>query len=258
MSSWPRKGVRYSMKALVAGALVCATISAQAMTFDAAPPLLYLGGGVVPSDWPAWQEAMTRFGDRIETVVFHDSGGGDSLAGRNIGLDIRKRKLKTVVSGRCSSACANMFLGGVERQYAAKGKVPNVLGYHGSYNKVTKVLNKNKSPDYFLAMTDGKMSDEFVERFIRLENKSGLLRFFHPDQRARPGLPLALLCKGDEDRNRRDEECEKMVDVDALKQGVVTTWTIRDIPPPSKPVGDKVTVKRWDDQLLRADLSKSD
>ena len=37
-----------------------AAMPAAAMTFDAAPPLLYLGGAVVGSDWAAWQEAMGR------------------------------------------------------------------------------------------------------------------------------------------------------------------------------------------------------
>lgn len=211
--------------------LACA-LGAQAMTFDAAPPILFVGGSVVPTDWAAWQDAMAVFGEQIDTIVFHDSGGGDSAAGRRIGDDIRRRKLKTVISGRCSSACANMFLGGVERQFAASGKTINVLGYHGSYNKVTKALNRSKSGDYFMEMTGGKMSEEFVERFIRLENKAGLLRFYHPQQLARPGSPLALLCKGDEERAKRDEQCDRLADVDALTQGVVTTWDVREIPPP--------------------------
>ena len=95
---------------------LCLTTAAQAMTFTLSPPVLYLGGPVVGSDWDAWEEAMKRFGAEIKIVALHDSGGGDSLAGRRIGNDIRKRNLQTVVHGRCSSACANMFLGGKERQ----------------------------------------------------------------------------------------------------------------------------------------------
>jgi hypothetical protein len=63
-----------------------------------------------------------------------------------------------VVHGRCSSACANMFLGGKERQFAlTDGKITAVLGYHGSYSKRTREVNRDKSGDYFLDMTDGKM-----------------------------------------------------------------------------------------------------
>jgi hypothetical protein len=245
---------------LAVTAMPLASFNVAAMTFDASPPYLFAGGAVVPGDWPAWQDAMSRFGDRIDTVVLHDSGGGDSMAGRNIGNDIRRRKLKTVISGRCSSACANMFLGGVERQYGSPrpGSVVNVLGYHGSYNKETRALNPSKTADYFLSMTDGKMSEEFVQKFIRIEKAAGLMRFFHPDQRPRKTTPLALLCKGEEDRNRRDEECEKLSGVDALKQGVVTTWAVREIPVPPRPVNEKITVRRWEDAQLRSDMARSD
>ena len=217
------------------------------MSFHAAPPYLYLGGGVVRSDWDAWEEAMKKFDGKFDTIVFHDAGGGDSLAGRRIGEDIRTRKFGTVVLGRCSSACANMFLGGVTRQYAEqKSRVHTVLGYHGSYNKETKELNRKKSPDYFLKMTDGKMSEEFVERFIKLENKKGLLRMVHPKQLLRASEPLAMLCKGDEERNRLEEQCEKMAGVDALSKGVVTTWDTRDIPAPPSATRKKITDKSWE------------
>jgi hypothetical protein len=186
------------MRTLLALTVACLTTAAQAMTFTLSPPVLYLGGPVVGSDWDAWEEAMKRFGADIKVVALHDSGGGDSLAGRRIGNDIRKRNLQTVVHGRCSSACANMFLGGKERQFAlTDGKITAVLGYHGSYSKRTHEVNRNRTADYFLDMTDGKMDAEFVERFIRLENQKGLMRFFHPAQRGKPDDPLALLCLGD-------------------------------------------------------------
>jgi hypothetical protein len=219
---------------------------ALAMTFHVQSPYLYLGGPLVKSDWDAWEEAMNRYGNEIETVVFHESNGGDSTTGRKIGGDIRKRKLNTVVYGRCVSACANMFLGGVSRQFAAHlGTTHTALGFHGSYNKVTKSVNRNRSGDYFVAMTDGKMSEELIERFIRLENKRGFLRFVHPDQRTRQTDPLAMLCKGDEDVSKRETQCERLKDVDALRQGVVTTWATRDVRLAPKPSIEKITVKSW-------------
>lgn len=221
--------------------------SATAMTFTAAPPVLYLGGGVVATDWDAWQEAMQRFGSQIDTVVLHDSGGGDSAAGRNIGTDIRKRKLRTVVHGRCSSACANMFLGGSERQFALTDKkITAVLGYHGSYNKKTHELNRRRPGDYFVQMTDGKMDSEFVERFIRLEKQRGLMRFFHPMQRAVAGDPLVMLCYGDEDRAQLFEQCERIPEIDALSKGVVTTWGVYEIEPPPKVKPERATRKSWE------------
>jgi hypothetical protein len=216
------------------------------MTFRAEPPLLYLGGAVVATDWAAWQEAMTEFGSRIDTVVMHQSGGGDSTAGRRIGNDIRKRGLKTVVFGRCSSACANMFLAGVTRQFATpQGRVRGELGFHGSYNKTTKAVNQKRTAEYFVNMSDGKMDEAFVERFIRLANKRGLMRFIHREQRAYEKEPLAMLCKGDELAAKRESQCEHLTDINALDKGVVTTWEARDIGTPHKPSTDKVTLKLW-------------
>ncbi|MCA3063417.1 MAG: hypothetical protein ING61_08105 [Rhodocyclaceae bacterium] len=227
-------------------AVACLSSNAQAMSFHAAPPLLYLGGGVVPEDWNTWEEAMIRFDGQLTTIVLHDSGGGDSTAGRKIGLDIRKRGFNSIVSGRCSSACANMFLAGVDRQYAAADKNRrHVLGYHGSYNKVTKELNRNRAGDYFIEMTNGKMGEDFVDRFIKLENRSGLMRFFHRHQRLQYDDPSVQLCKGSEERAKRDEQCEHLPDIDALSVGVVTSWNTTSIPPPPTPTREKKTVASW-------------
>jgi hypothetical protein len=241
-------------RALLSVGVLLLSTSAPAMTFIAEPPLLYLGGAVVKSDWPAWQEAMTRYAGEIDTIVFHESGGGDSTTGRLIGGDIRKRKLATVVYGRCLSACANMFLGGVSRQFAARlGPSPTLLGFHGTYNKDTKEVNRVRSGEYFLAMTDGKMSEGLIARFIRLESKSSLLRFVHPDQRGRQSDPLAVICGSDDvheniggkAHEKRTDPCEKLADVDALKQGVVTSWATRDIRMVAHPATEKATFKSW-------------
>jgi hypothetical protein len=221
--------------------------SAEAMTFHATPRTLYLGGAVVESDRAAWDEAMSRFGSNLTTIVFHQSGGGDSATARFIGRDIRKRQFATAVYGRCTSACATMFLGGTVRQFATSvsKSEPTMLGFHGSYNKTTKALNKRRSSDYFLDMTNGKMSKEFIEKFIRLENKKGMLRLIHPSQLLKQKTPLAMLCKGNELAARRAEQCEHLGGTDALNQGVVTTWEQREIIAPPAPSNDKTTVKSW-------------
>jgi hypothetical protein len=233
---------------LAAFALAASFIfNAEAMTFHAKPPTLYLGGAVVETDRAAWNDAMNRFGSNLTTIVFHQSGGGDSPTARFIGRDIRKRQFATAVYGRCTSACATMFLGGTARQFAmtASKSESSVLGFHGSYNKTTKALIKKRSSDYFLEMTDGKMSEEFIEKFIRLENKKGLLRLIHPAQSLKQKAPLAMLCKGNELAAKRVEQCEHLGGVDALKQGVVTTWEQREIIAPPAPSNDRVPVKSW-------------
>jgi len=196
---------------------------ASAMEVVADPPFIHLSGHVDKADWAAWQEALERNAGKVETVVFHNSPGGDSTTGRKIGHSIREHKLHTVVAGRCISACANMFLGGTVRQFASRDdRHEIVLGYHGSYNKKTKAVNKTKSGSYFSELTDGKMDDELIERFIRIENKNGALLLSHPSYRE----PLALFCAGDEPRRKRAQLCEHPKDIDALAVGVVTTWDL--------------------------------
>lgn len=222
-------------------------LSLHAMSFNASPPILYLGGPVASSDWDAWQEAMTRFDSQITTIVFHDSGGGDSAAGRKIGNDIRKRGFSIVVAGRCASACANMFLGGVTRQFAtASTERPQpFLGYHGSYNKRTKEMNRNRTGDYFVQMTDGKMDEAFVERFIRIEKSAGLMRFFHREQLKKPTDALVQLCTGLEEHAKRDEQCERLNDIDAVEKGVITTWEMRDVGMIPTATKERLTFMSW-------------
>ena len=228
-------------------ALLLATAAAQAMSFDVQAPYAFLGGAVVREDWDSWQALMERHGAELRVVVLHQSSGGDSLAGRRMAADLRARGLETVVIGRCSSACANLFLAGVERQFAPPMPgFQHVLGFHGSYNKRTQELNRNRTPDYFVEMTDGKMDAEFVERFIRLERKSGLMRFFHRDQAPPVARALTQLCSGEEERSERDAQCEPLPEVDALQKGVVTRWETRDVPLPRRPEPGKVSVRRWE------------
>ena len=229
-----------------AAALALGAAPAAALHFVADPPYLHLSGKVVAQDWAIWQDAMQRYSGKIDTIVFHRSPGGHSNTGRNIGKSIRELGLKTVVAGRCVSACANMFLGGKERSFTERlGENPPTLGYHGSYNRETKQVSKTRSGDYFVQMTDGKMSEELVERFIRIENYKGALFFVHPDMRKRKTMPLAYLCNGDEDTKNFDGACAAADGVDALSTGVVTSWKLAPTPQTPKVSSKANTSKNW-------------
>ena len=194
---------------------------ALAMSFHAQPPYLFLAGKVVPTDWDAWNEAMKRFDGKIRAVVFDNCPGGTSRVGRQIGASIREHAFMTVVAGRISSACANMFLGGTQRLFSARLlERPTVIGYHGTYeHRNNHHLVKDRPPDYFIDMTGGKMSEELIARFTSIEKRSGLLYFIHPNQQAKEGESLSYFCSGDENPRYRDDECERLKDVDALSAG---------------------------------------
>jgi len=206
--------------------------AAPAMHFTAEPPVLHIQGRVAQEDWATWQDAMARYGGTIDTVVLHNSPGGHSATGRKIGEAIRALGLRTVVAGRCRSACADLFLGGKERHFTQPpGEA--LLGYHGTYNHVTKQVNKTRTGDYYVKMTDARMGQDVIERFVRLESNKGFLFLVHPEQRKRKSLPLAYLCKGDENTRKFDGECASVDGVDALSSGVVTSWQL--VPTPKAP-----------------------
>lgn len=224
------------LRCVAFGLVPLLAMPAAAMGFKVAPPFLYLSGPVVYEDWALWQETLERHGKVIETVVLHDSPGGDALAGQYIALNLRARKLKTVVVGACMSACANIFIAGVERQFAPRGKSPGLLGFHGSYRESGK-LRRRSEGDYYLRMTGWKMSESLILRFINLDDSAGALMFAHPEHRLRPGRAPVMLCEGAAVRSRRIDQCEVIEGTDALAQGVVTTWDLREVgtlPPPWK------------------------
>jgi hypothetical protein len=239
--------VRTFGRALALAALI-ACGPAAAMHFFAEPPVLHLMGRVDKSDWDIWKEAIYKYEGKIDTVVFHQSPGGDSVTGRNIGRSIRKLGWRTVVAGRCMSACANMFLGGKQRLFSSRlNEEPTVLGYHGSYDKWTGEVNKRASGEYFHIMSEGKMSPDLIDRFIQIDLRQGALYLIHPAQRKAEDDPLAFFCRGSEDSGRRDKECERMVGVDALGSGVVTSWDAAVTPPKPRMRRDVgVTWKNWD------------
>jgi hypothetical protein len=243
-----RPGILFAAPVL---AMLCAWTAqrAAAMTFDAQPPLLYLRGRVVNSDWLVWEDAMSRF--HIDTVIFGNSPGGDAWTARRIGRYIRGKRMTTVVAGRCISACANMFLGGVERQFSSTlNDRPTVLGFHGIYRRNTGE-RVDVPVDYFLSLTDGKMSSEVAKTFTRLENRKGALYFIHRAQRSGEAQALAYLCEGEEEATQSCEQCENKPELDAVRVGVLTTWELRDLPASSFVLTRRqrergATVKSWE------------
>ena len=241
---------KYPLGIVLGFALLVWAPAASGMHFTAEPPVLHIQGRVSPDDWATWEDAMARYRGTIDTVVLHNSPGGHSATGRKIGEAIRALGMRTVVAGRCRSACADMFLGGKERLFTeSPGEA--VLGYHGTYNKVTKQVNKTRPGDYYVKMTDARMGQDVIERFIRLENNKGFLFLVHPEQHKRKALPLAYLCKGDENTRNFAGECASVDGVDALSSGVVTSWKLvatpkaPKAPPVPKAPAPAPSTKNW-------------
>lgn len=221
-------GAGHAVRIALATVALGAASPGEAMRIVVSPPHLYMSGPVVYEDWDAWQDIMQKHGDKIDTVVLYDSPGGEAMPSRFMALHIRTRKLRTVVAGPCASACANMFVAGVEKQFAA-GARQAVLVFHGSYRERDRSVVKRSHGDYFLRMTDWKMGEPLILRFINLPDPTGGLMFFHPQLRPDKLAGLTAFCEGAAVRAKRMDQCEIVEATDALAQGVVTRWDLRDV-----------------------------
>ncbi len=79
--------------------------------YDAA---IVLSGPLVSGDEGTLAD-MLKQNPSVTTLVLYDSPGGDGLVMQHMSAIIRGRKLATAVAGNCASACAMVFLSGVER-----------------------------------------------------------------------------------------------------------------------------------------------
>lgn len=99
----------------------------------------------------------------IKTIVFAESLGGTMEAVRAYVELIKRRKLNTVVKGRCYSACAVSFLAGSTRSVFPKANNMIMLHVARVVDKESGVLRPSNQNHKLLALidelTDGKMRD---------------------------------------------------------------------------------------------------
>src|SRR5262245_37298577 len=85
-------------------------------------------------DLQAYDKFIRTITPSVRTVVLTDSPGGARISGQRIAYEVRRRGLSTVALGNCVSACANLFLGGIERRLADS---TSVLAFHSNYTDRT-------------------------------------------------------------------------------------------------------------------------
>ncbi len=214
---------------LPALALLCTAHGAQAMTLERRGALLF-AGGEVGNDLVRFEQALA--GGAVTTVVFNHSPGGDLWTAIRIGRLIADRGLRTVVAGRCLSACAIMFVGGRERRFAA-GLAPGEawLGLHGAHNRDTRQVDPQLQPQIyaFLRQQLGERFDAALmnRALYQMDDAQAMLVVpVPPGGRARP----VLHCPG---AARTPERCQALPETDALRLGLLTEaapFTIEPLP----------------------------
>lgn len=190
--------------------LACAAllIGSQAAPMDMhiSGDQLILRGFINLRDYDNFTRTITP---AIQTVVLTKSPGGVRFIGQEIAHEIRRRKLSTVALGSCVSACANLFLGGVERRLADS---TSFLAFHSNYT------NRSGNPSVahmgelasFYAEMNPKLPDSMIKLFLG-KKQNGAVFFYKR---------LTRNCEGTEPQ--RPAGCPTIPKT-ALEMGIITS-----------------------------------
>jgi hypothetical protein len=199
------------------------------MEFNAVGDTLVLSGPVDGSDLARLRDHLADA--HFKLVLLHESPGGDLFNGYQLANWVRSEHLATAVSGKCESACALIFLGGVERSFSdGRPLGETMVGLHGAFHYETHQPLPALSPRmaYVIkTMTGGKYPPELLQRTVYPRHPDNLVYAFHP-LRFESGPKRGVM------------ECVKLVDeqfkctmldgLDAIGIGVVTNPEILKLP----------------------------
>ena len=220
------------MKILPAATLLLA-LSAPAIAMD----VKVVGDHLIMSG-PVDGTEIARFRDvaagpdaeRIKTVILRDSGGGDHWTAIRAGQYIRDMGWRTAVSGYCFSACAIMFLGGVERHFTDdKPVLQTQIGFHGSYNVEHSQRGGKDSSNqqatyesmhWLTTRSGGKVSEDMLDRLAKLE-KTELVHFFDSPRLTKPGQVSVFVCSSTKQDSKK--KCKPIAGADVYREGIVTS-----------------------------------
>jgi hypothetical protein len=211
--------------ALIAIAIVLAVPDAAAMQMQVAGDQIILSGPVRKRD----DHRLIALLDKnagITTIILRNSHGGDALAGYALGALIRARGLRTAVSGFCNAACSRLFLGGVERQFTDEQPVDQThVAFHGSYRSDGRLIPDaaDRMRAFIIKYSDGKADPALVERWIHIPNRKGFIYFFDSARLKRADGVSVFLCSGEETKDNRFEQCEKLPGRTGYALGIFTS-----------------------------------
>ena len=211
--------------ALLLCAFALATTGARAMEFNAVGETLVLSGAVDESDLVRLRNQVA--GAHYKLVLLHQSPGGDLFNGYQIANWIRSENLATAVSGKCESACALIFLGGVQRSFSDGRPIGDTMvGLHGAFHFQTHEPLPELSPRmaYVIrTMTGGKYPADLLQRTVYPRHPDNLVYAFHP-LRFQGGPKRGVLeCLRQTDSAFK---CDMVEGLDAVGIGVITNPAI--------------------------------
>jgi hypothetical protein len=217
---------------LLTAALAIAAPAAQAMTMIRQGDTMVMAGAVVHSDFQQFIDKLKE--GPLKRVILLGSRGGDSQAAFDISERIRRQQISTVVAGPCVSACALIFMGGVERQMMGGKTLPGTrLGFHAPHYKETRKVSDVgtlRVSAWLKEASDGKFSGELLARAMKINRAGDVLFFYYPDPATAAARASVWFC---DEGIRTRTECERLPGVDAVQAGILTSIALF---PPDTPI----------------------
>lgn len=198
---------------------------AVAMSFDAAGDQLVLAGPVERGDFDRFKAIVERNRFKIDAVVLLDSPGGAAADGFMIGDLIREKRYRTIAAGACYSACALIFLGGVERQFAEGSDERALVAFHGLYFRdgslAQEVTGVNR--DWVMRRTDRWIDDSLLRQWTRFADPRDFVYFLPAESARRRFGAAVLVCRAGGESARTRNDCQRIADTDAYREGIATS-----------------------------------
>jgi hypothetical protein len=211
----------------------CAAIGSAA-TMRVSGTAIVVTGSFVAGDDDAFFDLL-RNNPSVTTVILWDSPGGNGTVMQHMSGMIRAHKLTTGVAGNCASACAMIFLSGVQRYFTDLVPVQNTsIGFHGSYRPDGMLAAERR-----LTMIAGMIADEtggkadaaLVQHWLHFPTRRSLVRFSYPGADGKPDHPTAFECSGGQHYPADYGPCTPIAGHDALSMGIITSTQVLHVEP---------------------------
>lgn len=164
---------------------ILASSSIDALEIKIIENQMIVSGGIETNDGWTFARAVAN-NPQVDTIVLRDMPGGKVSAMRQMVNALEDRKLTTVVSRSCRSACAVVFLAGERRQFADDYPAAySYLGFHSPFRSEGSLKGYASPPIanehlWFVKRTGGKLDPEIAKQFLSFEHASAMAFFYHP------------------------------------------------------------------------------
>lgn len=182
---------------------------------------LYISGKLEFGDEKLFLEALKRNSD-ISDIIFEDCMGGALQAGFHISQEIKRRKLNTIASNQCHSACSYAFLAGKTRKFdESNGK--HILSLHATTatnGTFEEQEERNRALMRYLSfLTDNKLTEKVKTLIFDSRGTTQVVVFIARNHFFKATDFETRYCNGAEKLDT--DKCKKIDNADATMLGII-------------------------------------